>query len=76
MPPTPARRNARPRRCSPSIILLDNHLPGVNSVDALPALHAAAPEARILMLTVSEDANDLAAATRRDRLSAEDNGRR
>lgn len=48
----------------PDVILLDNHLPGVNGVDALPALHAAAPEARILMLTVSEDANDLAAALR------------
>lgn len=48
----------------PDVILLDNHLPGVNGVDALPALHAAAPAARILMLTVSEDENDLAAALR------------
>ena len=36
----------------------------MNGVDALPALHEAAPAARILMLTVSEDANDLAAALR------------
>ena len=48
----------------PDLILLDNHLPGVNGVDALPALREAAPQARILMLTVSEDANDLAAALR------------
>ena len=48
----------------PDVILLDNHLPGVNGVDALPALHDAAPGARILMLTVSEDENDLAAALR------------
>ena len=48
----------------PDVILLDNHLPGVNGIDALPALKDAAPAARILMLTVSEDENDLAAALR------------
>jgi two-component system nitrate/nitrite response regulator NarL len=48
----------------PDVILLDNHLPGVNGVDALPALHEAAPGVRVLMLTVSEDENDLAAALR------------
>ena len=46
----------------PDVILLDNHLPGVNGVDALPSLLEAAPKACILMLTVSEDENDLAAA--------------
>jgi len=48
----------------PDLILLDNHLPGVNGVDALPALREAAPRARVLMLTVSEDEHDLAAALR------------
>lgn len=48
----------------PDLILLDNHLPGVNGVDALPALREAAPKAIILMLTVSEDEHDLAAALR------------
>jgi two-component system nitrate/nitrite response regulator NarL len=48
----------------PDIILLDNHLPGVSGVDALPALREAAPGARVLMLTISEDENDLAAALR------------
>jgi two-component system nitrate/nitrite response regulator NarL len=48
----------------PDLILLDNHLPGVNGVDALPALREAAPQTVILMLTVSEDENDLAAALR------------
>lgn len=57
-----AQRKAQ--ELQPDVILLDNHLPGVNGVDALPALHEAAPAARILMLTVSEDANDLAAALR------------
>ena len=30
----------------PQVILLDNHLPGVRGVDAIPALKEAAPEAR------------------------------
>ncbi len=57
-----AQRKAQ--ELQPDIILLDNHLPGVNGVDALPALREVAPQARILMLTVSEDENDLAAALR------------
>ena len=51
-------------QCRPQVILLDNPLPGVAGVDALPQLRAAAPEARILMLTMSEDERDLAAALR------------
>lgn len=54
----------RAQELQPDVILLDNHLPGVNGVDALPALHQTAQRARILMLTVSEDANDLASALR------------
>ena len=57
-----AQRRAAALR--PDVILLDNHLPGVNGVDALPALHEAAPGARVLMLTVSEDERDLSAALR------------
>jgi two-component system nitrate/nitrite response regulator NarL len=48
----------------PDVILLDNHLPGVTGVAALPALRAACPAAKMLMLTVSEDEADLAAALR------------
>ena len=48
----------------PDLILLDNHLPGVNGVDALPALLEAVPGVRVLILTVSEDECDLAAALR------------
>lgn len=47
---------------APDLILLDNHLPGVRGVDAIPALKKAAPASRILMLTVSEDEADLTAA--------------
>ncbi len=48
----------------PDIVLLDNHMPGVSGVDALAGFKAAAPSARVLMLTVSEDQRDLAAALR------------
>ena len=54
----------RVEELKPDLILLDNHLPGVNGVDALPALLAAAPGVRIVMLTVSEDEGDLALALR------------
>ena len=57
-----AQRRAQALR--PDLILLDNHLPGVNGVDALPALIEAVPGVRVLMLTVSEDERDLAAALR------------
>jgi two-component system, NarL family, nitrate/nitrite response regulator NarL len=54
----------RARELQPDIVLLDNHLPGVRGVDALPGLREAAPAARVLMLTVSEDEADLSAALR------------
>ena len=54
----------RAQELQPDLILLDNHLGGVNGVDAVPALREAAPKARVLMLTVSEDENDLATALR------------
>ncbi|MDZ4076713.1 MAG: response regulator transcription factor [Hylemonella sp.] len=52
----------RAQELQPDLILLDNHLPGVRGVDALPALREAAPKARALMLTVSEDEQDLGTA--------------
>lgn len=57
-----AQRHAQ--ALQPDLVLLDNHLPGVNGVDALRGLKEAAPRARVLMLTVSEDERDLAAALR------------
>jgi two-component system, NarL family, nitrate/nitrite response regulator NarL len=51
-------------QCRPQVLLLDNHLPGARGVDALSALMAAAPGVRVLMLTMSEDENDLATALR------------
>lgn len=54
----------RARELQPDVILLDNHLGGVNGVDAIPGLREVAPQACILVLTVSEDSDDLATALR------------
>jgi two-component system nitrate/nitrite response regulator NarL len=48
----------------PDVILLDLHMPGISGMEAIPTLREAAPEARIVMLTVSEDAEDLMACLR------------
>lgn len=54
----------RTRELQPDLILLDNHLPGVRGVDALASLREAAPGTRVVMLTVSEDEDDLSDALR------------
>lgn len=46
----------------PDLLLLDNHLPGVKGVDAIASLKSDRPDLRILMLTVSEDEEDLSKA--------------
>jgi two-component system nitrate/nitrite response regulator NarL len=48
----------------PDVVLLDNHLPGATGIQALAGLLEAAPDARILLLTVSEDSQDLQDALR------------
>jgi two-component system, NarL family, nitrate/nitrite response regulator NarL len=52
------------RHLKPDLVLLDNHMPGVQGVHAIGDLKAAHPLVRILMLTVSENADDLAAGLR------------
>jgi two-component system nitrate/nitrite response regulator NarL len=64
-PVTRVKRSVALPNCSPNVILLDNHLPGVNGVDALQGLREAAPQAKVLMLTVSEDGQTLATALQR-----------
>ena len=51
-------------RLQPDLILLDNHLPGVQGVDAIADLRQAVPGVRIVMLTVSENVQDMAAGLR------------
>ncbi len=46
----------------PDLVLLDNHLPGVKGVDAIPSFKEGMPELHVMMLTVSEDEDDLSRA--------------
>jgi two-component system nitrate/nitrite response regulator NarL len=52
------------RELLPDVVLLDNHLPGATGIQSIAELQEAAPRARIVLLTVSEDENDLQAALR------------
>ena len=44
---------------SPDVILLDLRLPGMDGLDAIPQLRAAAPEVRIIILTQSNQEQDV-----------------
>ena len=52
------------RALQPDVVLLDNHLPGATGIQALAELRDAAPLAKLVLLTVSEDDQDLQAALR------------
>lgn len=54
----------RAKQLKPDIVLLDLHMPGTSGLEALIALKEDVPETEVLMLTVSEDANDLLQALR------------
>jgi len=47
------------RQLRPDIVLLDMHMPGAGGRDVVKTLVEELPETRVLMLTVSEDAEDL-----------------
>jgi two-component system, NarL family, nitrate/nitrite response regulator NarL len=51
-------------RLEPDVVLLDVAMPDVGGVEACAAILARAPQTRVLMLTVSEDALDVRAALR------------
>jgi two-component system nitrate/nitrite response regulator NarL len=50
------------RALQPDLVLLDNHLPGATGIQALADLREAAPLAKVVLLTVSEDDQDLRGA--------------
>jgi two-component system nitrate/nitrite response regulator NarL len=52
------------RRLAPDMILLDLNMADMNGVEVLKVLKAAGNEARVVMLTVSDQAEDLVAALR------------
>lgn len=49
----------RASELQPDVILLDLHMPGISGKDAVNQFLEAAPKANIVMLTVSENADDL-----------------
>jgi two-component system nitrate/nitrite response regulator NarL len=54
----------RARSLKPDVALLDLHMPGVSGLEAVKVIAEEMPEVRVLMLTVSEDAQDLMEALR------------
>jgi two-component system nitrate/nitrite response regulator NarL len=48
----------------PDVVLLDLHMPGVSGLDAMRSILEEIPGTRVVMLTVSEQAEDLMAALR------------
>jgi two-component system nitrate/nitrite response regulator NarL len=46
----------------PDVVLLDLHMPGISGLDAMRTILEEAAGTRVVMLTVSEDADDLVAA--------------
>lgn len=54
----------RAKKLKPDVVLLDLHMPGTSGLDVIPLLLEEAPQTQIIMLTVSEDAEDLLDALR------------
>lgn len=54
----------RAKQLKPDVVLLDLHMPGTSGLEAIPLLREEAPLAQVIMLTVSEDADDLLEALR------------
>jgi two-component system nitrate/nitrite response regulator NarL len=52
------------KRLKPDVILLDLHMPGIGGLEALQLLQEELPQTQVVMLTVSEDAEDLLEALR------------
>lgn len=54
----------RAKQLKPDVVLLDLHMPGMSGVETLQLMHQDCPDTAIVMLTVSEESEDLALALR------------
>jgi two-component system nitrate/nitrite response regulator NarL len=54
----------RAQQLQPQVVLLDLNMPGMSGVETLQLMRQDSPDSAIVMLTVSEDADDLATALR------------
>jgi two-component system, NarL family, nitrate/nitrite response regulator NarL len=54
----------RARQLQPDVVLLDLNMPGISGLEALQLILQDCPHTAVIMLTVSEDAEDLSAALR------------
>jgi two-component system nitrate/nitrite response regulator NarL len=54
----------RAAELKPHVVLLDLHMPGISGKDSVQQFLEASPGSRVLMLTVSEDADDLIGSLR------------
>lgn len=49
----------RAKQLKPDVVLLDLNMPGTSGLEAIPLLREEAPQTEVIMLTVSEDGDDL-----------------
>lgn len=54
----------RAKACQPDVILLDLNMPGLSGLETLKLLVQDVPDASVLILTVSEEADELSQALR------------
>ncbi len=55
----------RAKELKPDIVLLDLHMPGLSGLDAIGLILQDSPACQVVLLTVSEDAEDLAMALKK-----------
>ena len=53
----------RAKQHRPDVVLLDLNMPGLSGIETLQLLQQDLPDAAVIMLTVSEDEDDLLSAT-------------